>query len=526
MLIRRCGADIFVGALIGHIARRCLVLLCSALVLGAASDGHAGARFCSSADTLLFGNRTVGTNTAMSATVTNCGDAAWSFTEVSVDPATGAAFHPFTTCSTGLSLPPGGKCTIDVLFSPLAPGQTSGALWLGNTTSTPSQLLTFYGRGVDPQAGSATLGFAPGAADFGEQVVGIESPALVMALKNLGPAALTPSAIILNGPAVYDFSGAEESCGVSITIAPGKSCQLSLYFHPQQAGLRLANLVVDAPQLASLAILQVSGTGVPAGQSAPYEGLWWNAPAGSESGWGINFAHQGDTIFATWFTYDLTGKGLWLVMAASLTATGTYTGTLVQTNGPPFNSVPFNPSQVVGIVVGPGTLTFTDLNTGTFAYTINGVTQTKSIIRQVFDQPPTCTFGILSDLTLAYNYQDLWWAAPAGSETGWGVSLTHQGDKIFATWFTYDLDGTPLWLFVTGLKTDQGIYSGALYRTTGPPFNSVPFDPSKVVGTAVGTATFTFADGNTGTFGYTVNGVTQTKAITREIFVAPGTVCQ
>jgi hypothetical protein len=34
-----------------------------------------------------------------------------------------------------------------------------------------------------------------------------------------------------------------------------------------------------------------------------YEGLWWNAPAASESGWGINFTHQGDTIFATSFTY-------------------------------------------------------------------------------------------------------------------------------------------------------------------------------------------------------------------------------
>lgn len=35
--------------------------------------------------------------------------------------------------------------------------------------------------------------------------------------------------------------------------------------------------------------------------------------------------------------------------------------------------------------------------------------------------------------------------APAGAESGWGVNFTHQGDTIFATWFTYD-DGTPLWL--------------------------------------------------------------------------------
>ena len=54
-----------------------------------------------------------------------------------------------------------------------------------------------------------------------------------------------------------------------------------------------------------------------AGGSTNYEGLWWASPASSESGWGINFAHQGDTIFASWFTYDLTGKGLWLVMTAA-----------------------------------------------------------------------------------------------------------------------------------------------------------------------------------------------------------------
>ncbi|HEX4524453.1 MAG TPA: hypothetical protein VH704_13105 [Casimicrobiaceae bacterium] len=257
-----------------------------------------------------------------------------------------------------------------------------------------------------------------------------------------------------------------------------------------------------------------------------YEGLWWNAPAGSESGWGINFAHQGNTIFASWFTYDATGKGLWMTMGASLTTAGVYTGTLFQTTGPAFNAVPFDPTQVVGTPVGTGTLAFTDLNTGTFAYTVNGIAQTKSITRQVFDQLPTCTFGIQTDLTLAYNYQDLWWAAPAGSEAGWGVNLTHQGNTIFATWFTYDLDGTQMWLVVTALKTAPGVYSGTLYRTTGPPFNSVPFDPTKVAATPVGAATFSFTNGNTGTFNYTVNSVTQSKAITREVFVAPGTVCQ
>jgi len=264
---------------------------------------------------------------------------------------------------------------------------------------------------------------------------------------------------------------------------------------------------------------------VSAAGSVNYQGLWWAAPAGSESGWGINFAHQGDTIFASWFTYDLTGKGLWLVMTAPKTAPNTYSGSLYTTTGPAFNAAPFNPAQVMATAVGVGTLTFNDANDGNFAYTVNGIAQNKAITRQVFGTLPSCATATGS-LAAATNYQDLWWAAPAGSESGWGINFTHQGDTIFATWFTYDVDHTPMWLVVTAPKTAPGVYSGMLYRTTGPAFNAVPFNPANVMATAVGVATFTFSDGNNATFAYTVNGISQNKAITREIFAAPGTVCQ
>jgi len=32
-----------------------------------------------------------------------------------------------------------------------------------------------------------------------------------------------------------------------------------------------------------------------------YQGIWWAAPAGAESGWGINFTHQGDVVLKAWF---------------------------------------------------------------------------------------------------------------------------------------------------------------------------------------------------------------------------------
>jgi hypothetical protein len=270
------------------------------------------------------------------------------------------------------------------------------------------------------------------------------------------------------------------------------------------------------------------------GAASNYEGLWWKSPANSEAGWGINLAHQGDTIFASWFTYDLTGKGWWLVMTAAKTAPNTFSGTLLQATGPAFDAVPFpplgSPGGVMGSSVGTGTLSFSDVNNGTFAYTVNGISQSKAITRQAFGPIPVCTFGAQANLALATNYQDLWWKAPGGSEAGWGINLTHQGDTLFGTWYTYDHDRSPMWLVVTAAKSGLNTYTGSLIRTTGPAFNAVPFpplgSPGGAIGTVVGTATFSFSDGNTASFTYTVNGVTQSKTITREIFTPPGTVCQ
>ena len=219
-------------------------------------------------------------------------------------------------------------------------------------------------------------------------------------------------------------------------------------------------------------------------------------------------------------------------MTANKTAADVYSGQLVRTNGARFSAyVP----PATATVVGTGTLTFSSATTGTFAYTVNDganvATQTKMIVLQTFGPVPTCVWGAQTDLTTATNYQDLWWAS-GGSEPGWGVNLTQQGTTIFATWFTYDANSNPLWLSVTAPQTAPRKFSGTLYLTGGPAFNAVPFNPANVTRTPVGIATFTFTDGNTGTFNYNVdlgdgvNKATQSKAITRQVFRAPGTVCQ
>jgi hypothetical protein len=188
--------------------------------------------------------------------------------------------------------------------------------------------------------------------------------------------------------------------------------------------------------------------------------------------------------------------------------------------------VPFDPNAVTKAAVGTATLTFSDIDNGTFSYTVNGIQQIKPITRERFGPLPTCTFGGQADLAGATNYQDLWWASPAGVESGWGINFTHQGDTIFATWFTYDADGAPLWLSVIADRSAPGVYTGPLVRTTGPAFSATPFDPTRVELTTVGTATLSFGNGNLATFAYTVNGISQTKAITRQILRSPGTVCR
>jgi hypothetical protein len=265
-----------------------------------------------------------------------------------------------------------------------------------------------------------------------------------------------------------------------------------------------------------------SGGSTTSSPSINVQGLWWGSAA--QSGWGVNLTQQGNLMFATWFTYDAQGNGEWLVMSAgALTGSNTWSGTLYRTRGPAFSSASFDPTQVSVTPAGSATFAFTDAQHGTFSATVDGVSVTKSIVRQVFSASmPTCVAAITS--SAATNYQDLWWRA-SGTESGWGINIAHEGSTIFLTWFTYDASGNGMWLVASDMtQTAAGTFTGALYRTTGPAFNA-QWDPSSVVATQVGVATLSFSDGNDGTFSYSVNGVTGSKPITRQVFASPKTTC-
>jgi serine protease len=335
--------------------------------------------------------------------------------------------------------------------------------------------------------------------------------------------------VAVNGNAISAYQWALVDGGGIVTGFTGATNGATASLSPSGAGnLSIRLTVTDSAGGQSSTVLVVTVSAAP-GPVPNYGGVWWNAPAGSESGWGINIAHQGDVLFVSWFTYDAGGHAWWLSMTANKNADGTYSGTFYQTSGPAFNAVPFDPNKVTRTFAGTGTFTFSSGTSGTFAYTINGIAQSKAIVLQQFGTLPVCVWGAQSNLALATNYQDLWWV-PGGVESGWGLNLAQQGTTIFAGWFTYDVNGNAIWYSVSAPMTTANTFVGALYRTSGPAFSAVPFNPGLVQRTAVGTATFNFSDGNTGTFAYQLhdgaNIGAQTKAITRLVFRAPGTVCQ
>ena len=260
-----------------------------------------------------------------------------------------------------------------------------------------------------------------------------------------------------------------------------------------------------------------------------YQGLWWGA-RGTESGWAIGIAHQGKTIRATWFTYDTDGSPMWLLMPESTRTYGwfddVYSGPLYRTTGPDTSPVSMTPVGTASFIFNGGAF-------ATFNYSVNGSRGSKEIERQVIaTRLPRCEVG--GPQGSAPNYTDLW-----GTDSGWGIQVEHQGTVLSAVWFTHRPDGRGEWLVMPrAVRTSDTVYSGELYRTRGPAFNTSPWDPAQVTAAQVGGATLTFlkhfdytsessySELEYATLDFTLDGVSGSRSISREEFAWPVSVCR
>lgn len=112
------------------------------------------------------------------------------------------------------------------------------------------------------------------------------------------------------------------------------------------------------------------------------------------------------------------------------------------------------------------------------------------------------------------DQSDLWWNA---SESGWGIQLVQQHDTIFATMYVYAASGQPEFYVAVLGRTGGLVWSGSVYRTTGPHWSG-PFDPATVVETEVGTMAWQAQTVSTARLTYTILGTTVEKLVERMAF--------
>jgi photosystem II stability/assembly factor-like uncharacterized protein len=237
--------------------------------------------------------------------------------------------------------------------------------------------------------------------------------------------------------------------------------------------------------------------------------LWWNP---MQSGRGMTITQHADgKVFVAWYAYDTQGQQVWRVIPEGAWQDAkTLTGSIYETRGPFYFQGAFDPARVSVAMVGDATLAFDSDSRATFTYRLNeGNDGTIPIVRESFGTPHGTRMG---------GYGDLWWNP---NESGWGVAVNQQYDKVFAAWYVYDATGRPQWLVLpdsTFSLTAQGTgFSGPIYVTSGPPSTGV-FDPRSVTVTPVGTATLLFPDRANGTLTYTAFGQTATRQISRQPF--------
>ncbi|MBL8524465.1 MAG: hypothetical protein JNN20_12310 [Betaproteobacteria bacterium] len=237
---------------------------------------------------------------------------------------------------------------------------------------------------------------------------------------------------------------------------------------------------------------------------------WYNA---NESGWGVTVTDHDTNAFVVYYTYAGDGHNIWFTIPGGTFSANrcVFSGAMYQTTGPGYQQTTFNPALVAIVPAGTGSIDFcpaaAPAGTAVFSYTLNNITQTKTIQRLSYGNAP---------VSLTNDYTDLWWN-PA--ESGWGMNITQKGNNMFVAWYGYDTNGRPLFATMPGgTFSDARTFTSRFYTTTGPWFGSTPFDSSRVAAQDVGSAELNFLNRDNATFTFTIRGVTQTKNITRQRF--------
>ena len=233
-----------------------------------------------STNSLTFSGQGLGTtSSAQSVTLKNTGTAALTIASI-------VATRDFAeTNNCGSSVAASGSCTINVTFTPTAPGTRSGSLTItdnNNGLTGSTQTVTLSGTGLGPQASLSSSSLT-----FAALMVGSPSSSQAVTLNNTGGEAMSVTSIVASG----DFAQTN-NCGSS--VAAGGSCTINVTFTPTQGGNRSGAITITDNAPGSPHAVALTGTGedftlgVPSGGSSTAS----VSPGGSAS-YTLSFAGLG-----------------------------------------------------------------------------------------------------------------------------------------------------------------------------------------------------------------------------------------
>jgi YVTN family beta-propeller protein len=206
-----------------------------------------------SPSSLNFGNQTIDTSSAEQ-TVTLANNSGGPLTIASI--AASGDYLALSNCPSTLDA--GKSCTIGVSFTPTVYGTDNGTLTVTDDNlgvNGTLQTVSLTGAGV----AATTLSLTPASLSFGDQAIATTSAAKKVTVKNTGTGQLTFSSITITGADAGDFAETNNCTG---SIAPGKSCTVSVTFTPEAASARSASLQLTDDAQGSPQTVSLTGTGV------------------------------------------------------------------------------------------------------------------------------------------------------------------------------------------------------------------------------------------------------------------------
>jgi hypothetical protein len=203
-----------------------------------------------------FPDQAVGTvGSAQQATLRNVGGAPLKIASIGWS----GDFYEGNNCPTTLAAG-GASCRLTVKFTPTLTGARSGGVTIADNAPGSPHRLSLSGTGTG--TGSIILTLSPPTGlSFGSVAVGTASSTQMVTVKNIGTTAasfLDPFGFATAGTNWSDFHKNPWRCGTS--LAPGASCQISVYFKPLATGTRTGYFLVR--QGAASVQIPLSGTGL------------------------------------------------------------------------------------------------------------------------------------------------------------------------------------------------------------------------------------------------------------------------